>query len=238
MGIRGSIRFWRKQGVYALLAMAFCVGAVADTATTTSTAKKPAQTHASHAGTSHATSSHSTSAHSASSHGTAAHSTSHAKSSTAKAHTTTSKAQSGHTTSKSANKHSSRSKKTAKKRGQQVIDSDRARQIQEALIREHYLTGEPSGTWDSATQAAMQRYQADQGWQNKTTPDSRALIKLGLGPNNDHLLNPESAMTSAPPVTSGGDATSKVNSKLPAESTPPPATDPNSSTAPSNQPNR
>ncbi|HUB01490.1 MAG TPA: peptidoglycan-binding domain-containing protein, partial [Terriglobales bacterium] len=163
--------------------MAFCVGAVADTATTTSTAKKPAQTHASHAGTSHATSSHSTSAHSASSHGTAAHSTSHAKSSTAKAHTTTSKAQSGHTTSKSANKHSSRSKKTAKKRGQQVIDSDRARQIQEALIREHYLTGEPSGTWDSATQAAMQRYQADQGWQNKTTPDSRALIKLGLGPN-------------------------------------------------------
>jgi len=50
----------------------------------------------------------------------------------------------------------------------------------------------------------MQRYQADQGWQSKTTPDSRALIKLGLGPNHDHLLNPESAMTtstsSAPPT--------------------------------------
>jgi len=76
-----------------------------------------------------------------------------------------------------------------------VIDSPRARAIQEALIREHYMQGEPSGTWDSATQAAMQRYQADQGWQSKTTPDSRALIKLGLGPNHDHLLNPESAMT-------------------------------------------
>jgi hypothetical protein len=41
----------------------------------------------------------------------------------------------------------------------------------------------------------MQRYQADQGWQAKTTPDARALIKLGLGPSHDHLLNPESSMT-------------------------------------------
>lgn len=82
-----------------------------------------------------------------------------------------------------------------KKRGQQAIDSTRAREIQEALIREHYMQGEPSGTWDAATQAAMQRYQSDQGWQSKTTPDSRALIKLGLGPSHDHLLNPESAMT-------------------------------------------
>ncbi len=57
------------------------------------------------------------------------------------------------------------------------------------------MQGEPSGTWDAATQAAMQRYQADQGWQSKQIPDSRALIKLGLGPSHDHLLNPESAMT-------------------------------------------
>jgi len=97
-------------------------------------------------------------------------------------------------------KKSSKSSKTAKKRGQQAIDGDRARAIQEALIREHYMDGEPSGTWDATTQAAMQRYQADQGWQAKTTPDSRALIKLGLGPSHDHLLNPESAMTSSPPA--------------------------------------
>ncbi len=93
----------------------------------------------------------------------------------------------------------SRSKKgtkaVAKKRGQQGIDPDRAREIQAALIREHYMQGEPSGAWDANTQAAMQRYQADHGWQSKTTPDSRALIKLGLGPSSDHLLNPESAMT-------------------------------------------
>jgi hypothetical protein len=63
------------------------------------------------------------------------------------------------------------------------------------LIREHYLDGEPTGVWDQKSQKAMEQYQADNGWQTKTIPDSRALIKLGLGPNHDHLLNPESAMT-------------------------------------------
>ena len=48
------------------------------------------------------------------------------------------------------------------------------------------------------TKSAMEHFQAANGWQNKTVPDSRALIKLGLGPNHDHLLNPESAMTTAP----------------------------------------
>ena len=104
-----------------------------------------------------------------------------------------------HTTHKK--KSTSRKKshgKTTSKRGQQKIDGQRAEQIQQALIREHYLTGTPSGVWDSATQSAMQKFQADNGWQSKTTPDSRALIKLGLGPDQQHLLNPESAMTSQP----------------------------------------
>lgn len=83
-------------------------------------------------------------------------------------------------------------------RGQKAIDGDRVRQIQEALIREHYLKGEPSGKWDDSTQAALRHYQSDQGWQNKTVPDSRALIRLGLGPDTEHLLNPESAMTASP----------------------------------------
>ena len=121
-------------------------------------------------------------------------------------HTTT------HTTSKrtSHTTKSSHSKKAAKKRGQQAIDASRAREIQTALIREHYMQGEPSGAWDAATQAAMQRYQADQGWQSKTTPDSRALIKLGLGPSHDHLLNPESAMTT-PAAPSGSDPKAGAN---------------------------
>jgi hypothetical protein len=111
-----------------------------------------------------------------------------------------------HTSAQKSNTSRARkgSKQVAKKRGQQAIDPTRAREIQTALIREHYMQGEPTGEWDSATQAAMQRYQADQGWQSKTTPDSRALIKLGLGPSHDHLLNPESAMTT-PAAPAPGD---------------------------------
>ncbi len=77
----------------------------------------------------------------------------------------------------------------------------RARELQEALIREHYLDGTATGVWDAKSQSAMQRYQADNGWQSKSVPDSRALIKMGLGPDHEHLLNPESAMTSQPDAT-------------------------------------
>ena len=83
-------------------------------------------------------------------------------------------------------------------RGQQSIHSERAEQIQSALIREHYLDGKPSGVWDQRTKNAMFRYQADNGWQTKITPDSRALIKLGLGPRHEGLLNPDSAALSSP----------------------------------------
>jgi len=98
-------------------------------------------------------------------------------------------------------------KKVSSRRGQQKIDPERARAIQTALIREHYLDGKASGVWDDTSQKAMQKYQADHGWQSKTTPDSRALINLGLGPDHDHLLNPESAMTEPPPPHAAGAAT-------------------------------
>ena len=110
------------------------------------------------------------------------------------------------TTAKSSShksKHAKKSKsKSSKSRGQKAIDAGRTEQIQEALIREHYMEGKPSGKWDDATQAALRRFQSDQGWQSKTVPDSRALIKLGLGPSPDRLLNPESAMTTAPVASS------------------------------------
>jgi len=90
-------------------------------------------------------------------------------------------------------KHSRHARKSSWKRhGQQKIDGDRATEIQTALIREHYLDGEPSGMWDARTKEAMTRYQNDHGWQTKMLPDSRALISLGLGPKHDNLLNPES----------------------------------------------
>ena len=85
-----------------------------------------------------------------------------------------------------------------KYRGQQRPDSERTREIQEALVRQSYLHGTPSGIWDQNTRAAMARFQGDHGWQTKMVPDARALIALGLGPSKDGLINPETAMTSAP----------------------------------------
>ncbi len=106
------------------------------------------------------------------------------------------------TSAHSTNHHSSSSrhvtKTVARSHGQHSIDEDRTREIQEALIREHYMTGEPSGTWDETSKEAMVRYQAANGWQTKITPDSRALIKLGLGPDHKGLLNPETANIPSP----------------------------------------
>jgi len=67
-----------------------------------------------------------------------------------------------------------------------AMDTERATQIQDALIKSGYLSGEASGNWDAQSMAAMQKLQADNGWQTKIVPDSRALIKLGLGPQSHH----------------------------------------------------
>ncbi len=120
---------------------------------------------------------------------------------------------------------SHKGKRSKKVKGQQKIDGERTHQIQEALIRQHYMTGEPTGKWDASTEEALRRFQADNGWQNKTVPDSRALIKLGLGPNHDHLLNPESAMTTTPEAPHP-------------TATPASAPAPNDSSAAPNQPQR
>jgi len=168
-----QIRHWRRAGLCSLLCLAVHGRVIAQTETSTPPTK-PAQASAAPA--------------KKSTHHTTGHATS-------KRNSTYTSAQKSKTS-----RGKQGSKRVAKKRGQQAIDYDRARAIQAALIREHYMQGEPTGAWDSATQAAMQRYQADQGWQSKTTPGSRALIKLGLGPSHDHLLNPESAMTTPTPT--------------------------------------
>jgi hypothetical protein len=98
--------------------------------------------------------------------------------------------------------HKTAAKPSAKPKlaGQRTIDDERATQIQTALIKAGYLTGQPSGHWDAASAAAMQKVQADNGWQTKLVPDSRALIKLGLGPSNtvSSLSSPGGSLTTTP----------------------------------------
>ncbi len=100
--------------------------------------------------------------------------------------------------------HSKKDKKSKRVRGQRAISPERAREIQAALIREKYLDGEPTGVWDQRTKDALTRYQADQGWQTKVVPDSRALIKLGLGPDHSQLINPDTAAVGGPIANGGG----------------------------------
>ena len=95
-----------------------------------------------------------------------------------------------------------------KMHGQQNIDTDRAKQIQTALVREHYLTTEPNGVWDDSSKEAMVRYQADHGWQTKVTPDSRALIKLGLGPEQSAGTLPPSVAAAPTHATNGSSGAS------------------------------
>jgi hypothetical protein len=82
------------------------------------------------------------------------------------------------------------------------MEQGRITEIQQALIREHYLSGEASGQWDERTKAAMLKYQADQGWQTKLTPDARALKKLGLGPDYSNAINARNSSFAEPPPVS------------------------------------
>ena len=111
-------------------------------------------------------------------------------------------------TKPAAKHHRSKRKASWKKKGQQAIKPERALEIQQALIREKYLTGEPTGVWDARTQAALVKFQGDNGWQTKVVPDSRALIKLGLGPNysSENLIN-------GTPVTASAGATNTATSR-------------------------
>lgn len=109
------------------------------------------------------------------------------------------------TASKKGGKPSAKARKGSwRKRGQQSINNERTREIQTALIREGYLSGEPSGVMDTRTKAALVRLQQENGWQTKIVPDSRALIKLGLGPDHTEILNPNTAAIATPSGRAGG----------------------------------
>ena len=64
------------------------------------------------------------------------------------------------------------------------------------------MSGTASGEWDAPTEAAMEKFQADNGWQTKLVPDARAIIKLGLGPgSHPPVAAAAEPHEDAPPVT-------------------------------------
>jgi hypothetical protein len=207
---RGAKTVNRWLGAPCVLAVCICIciaqgEAAAQSATSSDTTSAGSQQTTKKTDGAKATSSKAGSSSAAKAHSAAHPATSKgAKATTAVAHNSK--------TAKASGRKNSKKKTTA--RGQQKIDSERAEAIQEALIREHYMTGEPTGSWNQASEDAMRRYQADHGWQSKQVPDSRALISLGLGPSHDHLLNPESAMTAGTDVTHTASATPSSQSPV------------------------
>jgi len=139
---------------------------------------------------------------------TAAHPTHTSKPATHSAHqnapsrpraTTAHPASAGKSTTHTA--HKKANSKSRRPRGQQAIQPERVIEIQQALIREHFLAGPANGNWDAVTIAAMQKYQAAQGWQTKLMPDSRALKKLGLGPDYSNAINAKNSTFVPPPAS-------------------------------------
>ena len=130
--------------------------------------------------------------HTAQRHGTQSH--------TAQTHT----AQTGATAHGTQAAHGTRKGKPKARspRGQQGMELSRVTEIQQALIRTHYLSGEADGRWDERSKAAMHKYQADQGWQTKLLPDARALKKLGLGPDYSNAINAKNSTFAEPPPAS------------------------------------
>lgn len=91
---------------------------------------------------------------------------------------------------------------------------DRTEQIQAALARGGYYTGEPNGKWDSRMSAALERFQAAKGLTPTGKLDALSLEKMGLGS--------DVAGVSAPrPVTPGNsDANSSTASSKSSPKTP------------------
>jgi len=113
-------------------------------------------------------------------------------------------------------KAGSRSKSHAPLTGRQRLarlhlEPDRVQEIQQALAREGYLHGDPSGRWDDQTRAAMLRYQTEHNFSPTGLPDAKSLMKLGLGPHPlPAELDPTVARAASP--RPGSDPASRLGS--------------------------
>jgi hypothetical protein len=87
------------------------------------------------------------------------------------------------------------------------IPSERATEIQNALIKAGYLAGPASGQYDDATIQAMKQFQAANGFPQTGSPSAPALKKLGVAKrSNDGYAMPvnsvsESEHKARPPQT-------------------------------------
>jgi len=92
-----------------------------------------------------------------------------------------------------------------KSRRQLAPDPARIEEIQQALAREGFYEGEPTGKWDDSTVEAMKNFQQARGLQPTGKIEALSLQKLGLGSSIAGLARPapQSPATAPPPYTPG-----------------------------------
>jgi hypothetical protein len=61
--------------------------------------------------------------------------------------------------------------------------AERTQEIQDALQRGGYYSGDPTGKWDASTQESLRRFQAANGLPPTGKLDALSLQKMGLGSN-------------------------------------------------------
>jgi len=113
--------------------------------------------------------------------------------------------QSGSSTSASsssrsgAKKTNSKKKKRAKREPTQMAPTpERISEIQSALSRGGYYTGNPNGKWDANAVAAMQKFQSSNGLDASGKIDALSLQKLGLGSSVAGVSAPKPVTSPSP----------------------------------------
>lgn len=90
-------------------------------------------------------------------------------------------------------------------RGQAAPTRDRIVEIQEALAREGFYSGTPSGKWDEATSEAMSKFQTAKGLTPTGKLGALSLQKLGLGSEIAGKAAPNPQADTRPSVLSESD---------------------------------
>lgn len=111
-----------------------------------------------------------------------------------------------------SSRRKSRSRTYASRARQLSPTPDRYKEIQKALADRGYLKNEPTGTWDSASQEAMRKFQNDQKLDPSGKITAASLIALGLGPKTESQTaassNTSTGSAPAPPQDAPGATTS------------------------------
>jgi murein L,D-transpeptidase YcbB/YkuD len=100
--------------------------------------------------------------------------------------------------------HRSRARRVTRHRKRPTLPSgpsaERIGEIQQALSRAGFYSGEVTGRWDAETVEAMKRFQQAQGLEPTGRLDALSLQKLGLGSDVAGLAAPRPLNNPAPPA--------------------------------------